>query len=743
MKPYENVNKKHPGDKKVRENEEVKKIKDKEQIINMIKNEAQEVEVPESLMPDRILNMLENAADDDTVQSGVGKKYTDYNRKKRNYFYYSYAACAAVLLLVCGFILFRAPKDVIWTAESETPTKTQEMDKVDNKDVVSEKVSTDNDVEEPVIVIEKKKDAGDLYQVANDYEKVYDMIMQNGMYLWDGCVAEPEATIAGVPSSRQEENVIKVEAAVQEKAAVEDFVYNDMIEYASAEKQLSHSTTNLQLQGVDESDIVKTDGICLYIVKEDRIYIVDAKDGKLSQSTVVSIPFSGNGTILELYVDQGLMVAVVQETSSALREAEGDYVDADGKVTTSKQYITTTKTTTSLYTYSLKDPMKPVLLGSVSQDGNYHTSRKIGDQVYLFTDQWMAEECYYSDKDSYSWVPLAGGEPIAADCIYLPKAGASSLLISSVNLKQPEEIYDTVMIVNDNATVYMSTDAIYLYHTDYTQERGGSWITEIAKFTLENGQINASAATNVNGSVTDTFAVNASDGMLRILTTDFNGNGSDLYILDENLTVKGKLTGLAPGEDIYSARYFKEMVYFVTYRNMDPLFAVDLSDPSDPKLLGELKITGYSDYLHMWGEDKLLGIGYETDPDNGRRKGLKLSMFDVSDPVNLQAVDTVILKNMDYTPALDQYKTVLADPSCNLIGFAATDYDAEWENMYLLFRWEEGQFTDVFSKEIGENADRIRGMYVGDYYYIVTGNQIISFDMQNEFTEVATFSLSR
>ena len=137
-----------------------------------------------------------------------------------------------------------------------------------------------------------------------------------------------------------------------------------------------------------------------------------------------------------------------------------------------------------------------------------------------------------------------------------------------------------------------------------------------------------------------------------------------LYTFDENLKQAGILDHIAEGEEIYAARYLGDTVYFITYRNTDPLFAVDLSDLSNPKLLGELKITGFSEYLHFWEDDKLLGIGFETDPDTGRTKGLKLVMFDISDPVNLKAVDSLTINNCYHSPALYNYKCKIGRASC-------------------------------------------------------------------------------
>ena len=174
-------------------------------------------------------------------------------------------------------------------------------------------------------------------------------------------------------------------------------------------------------------------------------------------------------------------------------------------------------------------------------------------------------------------------------------------------------------------------------------------------------------------------------------------------MFDGELKLTGKLTGIAQGEEIYAARYFNDMAYFVTYRNTDPLFAVDLSDETNPVILSELKITGFSEYLHFWGSDKLVGIGYETDPDSGERKGLKLSMFDISDPADLKTAGTCVIENLDYSPALYDYKCVLVDEKENIIGFAAESY-RRGSCSYFLFSWENGKFREVMTESLDGSA---------------------------------------
>ena len=184
------------------------------------------------------------------------------------------------------------------------------------------------------------------------------------------------------------------------------------------------------------------------------------------------------------------------------------------------------------------------------------------------------------------------------------------------------------MILHNHAKIYVGPDSLYLYEWDYVNENS---VTQIAKFEIENGTINAVNASSVQGEIYDTFAINEYEHTLRVLTTSYDTNGTpsnNLYLLDKDLLLTGTLHNIAPGEEIYAARYFGNTAYFITYENTDPLFAADLSDPDNPVLLGQLEITGFSEYLHFWGKDKLLGIGYETDPETGNRKGLKLVMFD-------------------------------------------------------------------------------------------------------------------
>ena len=205
---------------------------------------------------------------------------------------------------------------------------------------------------------------------------------------------------------------------------------------------------------------------------------------------------------------------------------------------------------------------------------------------------------------------------------------------------------------------------------------------------------------------------------------------NSLYVLDENLETVGGIHDLAEDENVYSARFMGDTGYFVTFRQVDPLFSVDLSDPENPKITGELKIPGFSEYLHPYGEGLLLGIGMDVDENGMTTEGVKLSMFDISDPSSVQEVCTYVIENM-YGTDVYNYKAVFVDVEKNLFGFAAYGDSMK----YYMFSYDEADgFREVFSRTLSGYGD-IRGLYVNDTFYLVVGNTVQSFTM-NGFEKI-------
>ena len=262
------------------------------------------------------------------------------------------------------------------------------------------------------------------------------------------------------------------------------------------------------------------------------------------------------------------------------------------------------------------------------------------------------------------------------------------------------------------------------------------------------------------GTFNDDFSLDEYKGNLRVVVTkeknsfriipfdvadddeEEDTTENSLYIFDKNLKVKGKIEGLAKGEYIKSARFMGDMAYFVTFRQTDPLFSVDVSNPSAPKVLGYLKIPGFSEYLHPFGSGLLFGLGQDADEKEGGVKGLKLSMFDISNPSDVREIAKTIYDTGKYSSSTAEYdrKAITIDAGKNLIGLAVATYDeskGKSLEKYVVYGFDrEKGFYEKFSVDNleGENYFRsdCRGLYIGDYFYIVPANvnKVYSFDLK-------------
>ncbi len=664
---------------------------DKE-LLNLIKNSAEQTNTPDSLMPKQISKQL----------------YHKKSPRSFGHFSFGQAASAAAVLVLCCILT-----SILWNTKRFQPDSLALSD--------TEKIA---DAAEPVSpsksasITDSKQDAGTLYTVAESYDQIYDVLEESVQSARSAMRKSSDLNF--LSESAAEDSAESAAGSTAGEAAAKD----------------SFSKTNLQTENVDESDFVKTDGRYIYTAGEREIKITDTMDGPLKSAGVIRPDINASDSVLELYVDDGLLLLIVQKYDSSLETA---YVESEE--TADENYIQANDVTV-VYMYDIANPLEPKLTGTLEQDGNYNTSRKIGDILYLFTDKGALPSFENLAKENQ--IPTINGEKIPSDHVYLPKeGGASSLIITSVDIRRPEEIIDEVMIVNEHANVYVGSDSLYLYHYDF---RPNDILTQIAKFSIENGQINAVNASAVKGEIYDTFAIHEYQNTLRVLTTSTeNGESSNnLFLFDENMNLTGTLSSIAIGEQIYAARFFENTAYFITYRNTDPLFAVDLTDPSNPTLLGELEISGFSDYLHFWENDKLLGIGYETDPDTGRQKGVKLVMFDISNPTELKTIDSLVLDNYYYTSACYDYKSVLADSSQNLIGFSA-HFDPPKDGCYVgynVYSFEENHFVKKLSEPLDIPSNTVRGIYIGNHFYIASPTQITSFNMDHEFKKGSTLVLS-
>lgn len=672
-------------------------------IMEKLREDAKDIDIPEELKPEAIKEMLRDR------QAATGK--TAHIHPIRRYMG-RVAAAAAIVLCIGGMyaaVRQGGTNDDMILADRDQESDGAQADGMSSGDREDDK--------------EENKTLGTMFASAGSYEAVYDELSR----------------------TMEEMNVDTADMADRDTAAPETDGASDSASDTSGQQKFEesasdegYSKTNLMTEGVDESDIVKTDGSYIYMVTGDSVTITDIRSGQPKEIAAVKPDTQRTAEILELYVEADRLIVITQEAGSSLQEADME----EGDICTDVYYMDY-ENVACAYVYDISDPSKPELTGSTTQDGRYQTSRKMGDDLYLFTWNDMhlpdtSKEEAVMEKNTSSWIPSVDGEAVDADCIYLPERGQRGLLIASVDVTKPQKTTDSKLILMDYAQIYVSSSAVYLYENMYDENLNG---TQLSKFLLQNGSIQPVNAASVKGEITDSFAINEYQGYLRILTTDFSSGDRDngVYVLDSNLRPVGSISGIAPGEEIYSARFLQNTGYFVTYRNTDPLFSVDFSDPKNPKLLGELKVTGFSEYLHFWGEDKLLGIGYETDPDTGEQYGIKLSMFDISDPSNVTEESRYVIEGAEYSNALYDYKAVLADPGKNLIGFAYIDYNNE-KSRYAVFSYtKEGGFvlkTQMKLKKYLEEVEKYRGLYAGDYFYLAGNGHIRAYDMTKEFQRI-------
>jgi uncharacterized secreted protein with C-terminal beta-propeller domain len=451
--------------------------------------------------------------------------------------------------------------------------------------------------------------------------------------------------------------------------------------------QPSHSTTNVQVEGVDEADVVKTDGRFVYVVSRDSVFVVEAYPP--GEMRILSrIDLEDQTSITEMFVNGDTLVVMgsgYPGDNRALQESLG--------------YLPRQLTYARIY--DLSDRENPRLRRSVEYEGSYSTSRMIGDYVYLVIATYPYY-IFYGDGDirPEDIIPKYGTgtgqeepgglEPVCdwSEVEYTdPESCSSFLSIVSLSLKDGGDSLQKRVIAGNSENVYASTDNLYVATTAYSYEPyteegvvGDSASTEVFKFKLNGKDVEFLASAEVPGTVLNQFSMDEYGGYFRIATTighvtrEGSGSTNNVYILDASLNMAGKLEGLARGETIYSARFVGDRAYLVTFKKVDPFFVLDLSDPASPKVLGALKIPGYSDYLHPYDETHIIGVGkntVEADPAEGNfawYQGMKIALFDVSDFSNPREMYKVEIGDRGTDSyALRDHKAFLFDRERNLM----------------------------------------------------------------------------
>lgn len=464
---------------------------------------------------------------------------------------------------------------------------------------------------------------------------------------------------------------------------------NSKNETATNEVANDYSKTNTQVQGVDEADIVKTDGTYIYYLTNEKLTIINTENAS-QMKEMSTIKFDETFTPEELFLNNDKLIVI---------GTRYEYDKTERKIGIDEDYLYPNymdKTYTSAKLYNVKDKINPTLERTVEVEGDYLTARMIDSNVYIASNKYM----YYAyicntykstelNEDDFKphYLDTATSnetKSINFDCIYyIPEFEDTNYLnIVAFNITNNQEA-NVESYLGAGEEIYASKENLYVTKTKYDYEKNNktSITTEIYKFNLNNANCTFAKAGDVPGSVLNQFSMDECNGYFRIATTDSTSwnsesNTNNLYVLNENLETIGKIEGLAKGERIYSVRFMGNRAYMVTFVETDPLFIIDLSNPTTPTVLGELKIPGYSKYLHPYDETHLIGIGEDTDVVNygyGDRvvtNGMKMAMFDVTDPNNPQELYNVkIGEKGTYSELLYNHKALLFSKEKNIIAF--------------------------------------------------------------------------
>ncbi len=472
-------------------------------------------------------------------------------------------------------------------------------------------------------------------------------------------------------------------------------------------------STNTQVAGIDEGDIVKSDGRTIFTVSGDDVVLVSADGADITEVARIDTtaeetgPTAGTvqGPVIDLMLHDNLLVALVTEYTPRLSELPSSQP---------MTYVPYDASQTRALLYDVTEPSSPRFVTGLGQSGAYATSRLAGDLLYVVTDYAVADREAVDPDDPITFVPSVADAqevtPVAAADLTIPAGptGPMFQVVSSIDLSSGQRI-DTASVMGRADVTYMSDDSLFLASTTYQptavseftldQDTGLLEVaqkTDLVRIQLADGEVSVAASASIPGMPLNQFALDHFDGHLRVAVTMDGTTASGgwatyptLLVLDDALGVVASLPQLAVNEQIQSVRFQGPRAYVVSYRQIDPLFALDLSTPTEPKVMSELKIPGFSTYLHPWTEGRLLGLGVDAT-EQGQVLGMKLSMYDTSDPFDVTEATTIKVPFHD-AEALRNHKAVFIDLDQSLIGFAVGTHDAvgKVNTDYLLYRYDE------------------------------------------------------
>jgi len=588
-------------------------------------------------------------------------------------------------------------------------------------------------------------------------------------YLTDGAVKNTEiAEAIPMPETPVAAEDVRIEETSSYANAAQDSVE------LRDDEGGAHSSTNVQVAGIDEADYVKTDGKNLYVLTNcggdwviqngekrfagPQLQIISADNGDMEP--LWSYEPEG-ARIDELFLSNGKLVVMMTPVDEYGREY---YSDDDYSLFSTVAEV-----------YDVSDAASPKLLRTFSQEGSYHDSRIINGKLLLVSRKFTALKGEQFEFVPEEIIPKVcdrtcgiDDQPVLlpADSVYcMPNVNTTVFTVVSMVDLESQQPAQSMTVLGDGI-LYANYENIYLANTVYNGATYYRWSsdapdwsvsTDLARISIADGKPTLAATGSVKGTLCSQFAMDEYDGYLRVATNSEEYSEetgylkqNNFYVLDMDLKPVGTLEGLAPGENMYSVRFEGETVYAVTFRTVDPFFVIDLSDPTKPTVTGELKIPGFSQYLHPYSDTLVIGFGMDTvesaDGSTAYYQGFKVAMFDVSDPSNPVEKHTLYIGDRgSSSDILYDHKALLYDKEQNIIGIPISitklkEYGAIWDYGGLVF---EGYIVLGYDEENGfyekgrvahegkYNVERVlRGMYIGNVLYTVSDHVVVSTDLE-------------
>jgi inhibitor of cysteine peptidase len=542
---------------------------------------------------------------------------------------------------------------------------------------------------------------------------------------------------------------------------------------ASTSSTPSFTGTNVQVQGVDEPDRVKTDGTHLFVSTQNSVTILNAYPP--DSTAVLSTLVFPNTNVLGLEMAPGRLMVIDQKNSGT--------------------------PTVGLLLYDTSDLALPKMMQNVTIAGSYVAARLADGYVYAVIQQ--PSYMYGGQGNTTAAMPMVseGGveTQLAPSSVYYTTNTAQIsyyTMIPSISMSTGKESAVSVL-TGPSATVYVSTSNIYVVYTNYLNlydvdgVPGNVWTggvitpqlvaqaqnSTVLRVSYSTGIVAVAKAGVVPGTVLNQFSLDEFNGYFRVATSRFamiNGLATmsdDVYVMDANMNQVSALKNIAPGENIYAVRFVGAMGYVVTYQQIDPLFVISFKDASHPVILSALKVSGYSDYLHPLPGGYLIGVGKDSVPaSNGNFSyylGLKLSLFRVFDNgTSVQVSKMLIGDRGTDSPVLSDHLAFTFDSTRNITVIPVTLYlvsgnqtygggipaygDPVWQGVYvikvtpsgftLLGRVSQYPAGQNFGDSANSNLQVDRSIIIGDYLYTISQGEVMVSTLSS-FSTVATVTL--